>query len=200
MALTESTMLALGSPAPEFSLPNTEGKMIELSDFQHSRLLVVAFICNHCPYVVHIAPALSELSKRYASQDVAFVAINSNDVTAYPEDDLNNMQLERARRGYPFPYLFDETKNVAKAFYAACTPDFYVFDDTRKLVYRGQFDSTRPHRVSSGNYDSSQALSTGEDLRSALNALLANTPIPEPQVPSMGCNIKWKPGNAPDYF
>ncbi|MFC3123100.1 thioredoxin family protein [Agaribacter flavus] len=200
MALTESTMLALSSPAPDFCLPNTSGGITSLSDFEEDKLLVVLFICNHCPYVIHIAPALAELAKKYQDKGVGFVAINSNDTDTYPADNFDAMKKEREHRAYTFPYLFDDTQEVAKAFSAACTPDIYVFDSERKLAYRGQFDTTRPHRISSGNYDSSKAQATGESLACALDALLKNDTLPEPQIPSVGCNIKWKDGNAPAYY
>ncbi len=200
MALTESTMLSLGSNAPDFNLPSTDGRMFTLSDFDDAPVLVVLFICNHCPYVIHIAPALASLARRYQELGAAFVAINSNDATAYPADSLPLMKEEKARRGYSFPYLFDEDQSVAKAYSAACTPDLYVFDAERKLAYRGQFDDTRPHRISSGNYDSSAHPADGAELAAALDLLLSGKAVPAAQIPSMGCNIKWKPGNEPDYF
>lgn len=197
MSLTQSTMIELGSTAPDFLLPSTEGGNVSLNDFKESKALVVLFICNHCPYVIHIAPALSALAKEYMDRGIAFVAINSNDVRAYPADSFDQMKIEKAKRGYPFRYLIDEDQDVAKAYNAACTPDLYVFDENRKLVYRGQFDDTRPDRISSGNYDSSSNPATGADLRRALDLVLAGEKVPEHQYPSMGCNIKWKPGNAP---
>ncbi len=200
MALTESTMLDLHSPAPDFCLPNTSGGITSLSDFDEDKLLVVLFICNHCPYVIHIAPALSALAKKYQDKGVGFVAINSNDVDTYPADNFDAMKKERELRGYSFPYLLDESQAVAKAYNAACTPDIYVFDASRKLAYRGQFDASRPHRISSGNYDSSKAQASGDALASALDKLLTDGSIEENQIPSMGCNIKWKAGNTPDYF
>ena len=200
MALTQSTMIELGSLAPAFSLPDTDGNTVQLSDFDAANVLVVLFICNHCPNVIHIAPALAELANKYQEQGVAFVAINSNDTDAYPADNMANMQREIALRGYTYPYLLDADQSVAHAYSAACTPDIYVFDETRKLVYRGEFDETRPHRISSGNYDASNGVATGESLAAALDALLNGEAIPEQQRPSMGCNIKWKPGNEPSYF
>lgn len=199
MSLTESTMLTLQSAAPAFSLPSTDGAELALEDFRQADVLVVMFICNHCPYVIHIAPALSQLARVYQAKNVAFVAINSNDTDAYPADSFDNMKLEKDRRSYPFPYLFDATQAVAKAYSAACTPDLYVFDKQRHLAYRGQFDGTRPHRIASGHYDSSASPATGEDLQRALEQLLAGESVPAEQTPSMGCNIKWKPGNEPDY-
>lgn len=191
-------MLALGSPAPDFSLPSTDGPVLGLDDVAQAEALVVLFICNHCPYVIHIAPALAALASEYMERKVAFVAINSNDAEQYPADGFEQMKREKAERGYPFPYLFDENQSVAQAYGAACTPDLYVFDRTRALVYRGQFDDTRPDRISSGNYKSSNP-ATGKDLRQALDLLLAGKPLPDAQQPSMGCNIKWKPGNEPEY-
>ena len=200
MSLTESTMMELGSRAPDFKLKSTEGEYVTLKDFDKAEVLVVLFICNHCPYVIHIALALAELANRYEPLTVGFVAINSNDANAYPEDDFAHMQQEKANRAYTFPYLFDETQETAKAYGAACTPDIFVFDKSRNLAYRGQFDATRPHRISSGNYDASNGEASGSDLKAAIDELLHGNSAPEPQIPSMGCNIKWRPGNEPDYF
>ncbi len=197
MALTQSNMIDLGSPAPDFSLPSTDGGMVSLADFSEAQALVVMFICNHCPYVIHIAPALAALADEYMKKNIAFVAINSNDAEAYPADSFEKMKEEKDRRNYAFPYLFDETQMVAEAYNAACTPDIYVFDKYRKLVYRGQFDDTRPNRISSGNYDSQAQPASGKDLRHTLDLILAEEKVPEHQYPSMGCNIKWKPGNEP---
>jgi peroxiredoxin len=197
MALTQSSMMALGSKAPDFSLPATDGSIVSLKDFSNAKALVVLFVCNHCPYVIHIAPTLAKLAKEYQEKGVAFVAINSNDTDAYPADSFANMKLEKEKRGYTFPYLFDETQAVAQSYGAACTPDIYVFDGEQGLVYRGEFDDTRPNRISSGNYDSSVNPASGASLRKALDLLLAGEKIPEDQYPSMGCNIKWKPGNEP---
>ncbi len=190
MALTASTMLSLGTQAPEFCLPDTEGRKVALRDFDGKRVLLVMFICNHCPYVKHVRHELAQLGRDYASRSVGIVAINANDADAYPEDSLEKMKAETASVGYPFPYLYDETQEVAKAYGAACTPDFFVFDGDRRLAYRGQLDDARP-----GNGEPV----TGHDLRGALEALLAGQPVAEIQRPSMGCNIKWKPGNAPVY-
>lgn len=197
MALTQSTMMELGSPARPFQLPSTDGALVSLDDFAGAEALVVMFICNHCPYVIHVATALADVANAYMPKNVAFVGINSNDADAYPADSFARMKAEKANRGYAFPYLYDETQAVAQAYGAACTPDFYVFDKQRKLAYRGQFDDSRPHRISSGNYDSGANPATGTDLRHALDLLLAGEPVPEKQYPSMGCNIKWKPGNEP---
>jgi len=190
MAKTPSTMLELGTPAPDFSLPDTDGKTISLKDFAGKPLLVV-FICNHCPYVVHIRKELAIMTKEFAVKGVGVVAINSNDVKNYPDDSPERMKADKKSAGYTFPYLFDETQSVAKAYKAACTPDFYLFDKNRKLVYRGQFDDSRP-----GN----GVPVTGKDLKNAVEALLMNQPIAKEQCPSLGCNIKWKVGNEPAYF
>jgi peroxiredoxin len=191
MVKTASTMLPLGTQAPDFSLPDTKGKTYSLADFSPAPALLVAFICNHCPYVKHVATGLSLLAKEYQKRDVAVVAINANDVANYPDDSPAKMAEEAKIRGYTFPYLYDETQAVAKSYGAACTPDFYVFDKDRKLAYRGQMDSSRP---------SSGMPVTGEDLRAALDAVLAGKPPAAVQKPSIGCNIKWKPGNEPPYF
>lgn len=192
MALTESNMMALQTKAPSFSLPSTDGETITLDKFKSSHALVVLFICNHCPYVIHIAPALAQLAKKYQSQGVDFVAISSNDAGTYPADSFENMKLEKQKQGYTFDYLYDEDQSVAKAYKAACTPDIYVFDKKQELAYRGQFDETRPNRISSGNYDSGESPATGDDLAVALDQILANRRVEGPQVPSIGCNIKWK--------
>jgi peroxiredoxin len=191
MVRTNSMMMALGTKAPPFTLVNVDGRTVSLADYEEKPVLLVMFICNHCPYVKHIAPYLSLLGRDYLFKGVGIVAINSNDASAYPADSPEQMVHESEERGYYFPYLYDETQEVAKAYQAACTPDFYVFDRHQKLVYRGQLDSSRP-----GN----DIPVTGEDLRAALDAVLAGKPVPEPQKPSMGCNIKWKAGNEPDYF
>ncbi len=200
MALTQSTMMDLGSLAPDFELFSTEGGRVTLDRFSEAEGLVVLFICNHCPYVIHIAPALAKLAKEFEEKNIAFVAINSNDTGAYPADSFDKMKEEKQVVGYPFPYLLDETQEVAKAYGAACTPDLYLFNRERRLVYRGQFDETRPNRISSGNYESGDNPATGECLREVLENLLSGVPISSNQIPSMGCNIKWKPGNEPDYF
>ncbi|MGS2719148.1 thioredoxin family protein [Paraglaciecola aestuariivivens] len=199
MAQTASTMLELGHSAAAFTLPDTQGNNVSLQDFAHSQGLVIAFICNHCPYVIHIAEQLAKVAAEYQSKGIAFVAINSNDTEQYPQDNLAAMVQEKKRRNYSFPYLLDQSQDVAKAYAAACTPDFYLFNEERKLVYRGQFDHTRPHRISSGNYDSSAQMATGQDLIAAMDALLNGQSISQNQAPSIGCNIKWKPGNEPRY-
>lgn len=191
MVLTASTMLELGAPAPAFALPDTSGKVVCLDDFRNARGLLVVFMCNHCPYVVHVQHELAAIGREYGPQGIAMVGINANDATTYPDDSFARMGEEARRVGYPFPYLYDATQAVAKAYRAACTPDFFLFDGERRLVYRGQLDDARPGR---------DTPVTGRDLRRALDALLAGQPISSEQQPSMGCNIKWQPGNAPDYF
>jgi peroxiredoxin len=183
-------MLPLGTPAPGFALPDTTGRVFTLKDFRDHPALLVMFICNHCPYVKHIRTELARLGRDYTDRGVAIVAINANDVASYPDDSPARMAQEVKAAQYVFPYLFDETQTVAKAYKAACTPDFFLFDRDRKLVYRGQLDDSRP-----GN----DVPLTGRDLRAALDALLNGQPIPNNQKPSVGCNIKWKPGNEPVY-
>ena len=191
MALTPSTMLPLGSKAPDFALPDTAGKLVSLTSFQAPSAYLVIFLCNHCPFVKHVRHELATLAKDYIAKGVAVVGISSNDAVAYPDDSPEKMAEEAREAGYSFPYLFDETQEVAKAYQAACTPDFYVFDSGASLVYRGRMDGSRP-----GN----SIPVTGEDLRRALDATISHQPIDPDQKPSMGCNIKWKPGNAPAYF
>jgi len=184
-------MLPLGTTAPDFKLPDTNGKTVSLADFKDKPVLLVLFICNHCPYVKHIRAGLAQLGRDYLPKGVAIVGINSNDVANYPDDSPAKMKEEVKSAGYLFPYLYDETQAAAKAYRAACTPDIYLFDKDRKLVYRGQMDDSRP-----GN----GIPVTGKDLRAALDAALAGKPISPNQKASMGCNIKWKAGNEPDYF
>ena len=191
MALTPSTMLPLGTTAPDFKLPDTNGKTVALADFKDKPALLVLFICNHCPYVKHIRAGLAQLARDYLPKQVAIVGINANDVENYPEDSPARMKEEVKAAGYLFPYLYDESQAVAKAYRAACTPDIYLFDQNRKLVYRGQMDDSRP-----GN----GIAVTGKDLRAALDAVLAGKPVSQNQKASIGCNIKWKSGNEPDYF
>jgi thiol-disulfide isomerase/thioredoxin len=190
MAETPSTMLALGTDLPPFSLPDLDGRIVSDREVSRAQALVVAFFCPHCPYVRHVRKAFVLLAQDYQPRDVAFVAINSNDPVAYPEDDRAGMTREASGAGFTFPYLHDETQEVAKAFRAACTPDFFVFDRHRRLVYRGQFDRSRP---------GSPVPVTGDDLRAALDALIAGHSPSSAQYPSVGCNIKWKRGNAPGY-
>jgi peroxiredoxin len=191
MARTPSTMLPLGTVAPEFHLPDTDSQLVSLSDFVDRPALLVMFICNHCPFVKHLRSALAELGTEYNSRGVAVVAISSNDAVKYPADSPEMMLVEKRAAGYPFPYLYDATQNVAKAYHAACTPDFFLFDRDRNLVYRGQFDGSRP--------GDGQPV-TGRDLRLAIDAVLIGNAVPVEQRPSIGCSIKWRPGNEPDYF
>jgi len=185
-------MLALGTPALDFSLPDvTNGETVSLQDFASKKGLLVMFICQHCPYVQHIKEELTRLGRDYASKDIALIGISSNDSVTYPDDSPAELKKFAQRESFAFPLLFDDSQAVAKAYTAACTPDFFLFDKTRKLVYRGQLDDSRP-----GN---GKPL-TGKDLRAAIDALLAGQPIPADQKPSVGCNIKWKTGNEPAYF
>jgi peroxiredoxin len=190
MVVASSTMLPLGTKAPEFSLPDTQGKTASLSDFQDAEALLVIFMCNHCPFVKHILDGLVELVKEYQQKGVAVVGINSNDVESFIEDRPEMMAKVAAEKGFTFSYLYDETQNVARAYRAACTPDFFLFDKSRDLVYRGQMDDSRP-----GN----GVPVTGKDLRAALDAVLKGKKVTAKQKPSMGCNIKWKGDSPPDY-
>ncbi len=191
MALVPSTMRELGTPAPGFSLPEpATGRTVGLSDFDGARALLVAFLSNHCPFVKHIADRFATVAADYAQRGVAVVAINANDVAGYPADSPAKMKEEVAKRAYAFPYLFDDSQEVAKAYRAACTPDFFLFDGDRTLVYRGQFDASRP---------SLETPVTGGDLCAAMDAVLAGRQPSADQVPSVGCNIKWKPGNEPGW-
>lgn len=191
MVLTPSTMQELGIKAPDFTLPDPAGERYALKDWTINKGLLVIFMCNHCPYVIHIRQKLVEKIRAYQELGITVVAINSNDFNAHPDDNPEKMALDSTTYGYTFPYLVDEQQQVAKAYGAACTPDFFLFDAEQKLVYRGQFDSARP-----GNNEPV----TGADLSSAIERLVAGKPVSLEQRPSMGCNIKWKPGNEPDYF
>ena len=185
-------MLPLGTIAPDFRLQDTvSGKPVALADFADAPALLVAFICNHCPFVKHIRAGLAQIGRDYQARGVAVVAISSNDVGTHPQDGPAAMTKEARAAGYTFPYLHDETQAVAKAYRAACTPDFFIFDQSRRLAYRGQMDDSRP---------GSNLPVTGADLRAALDAVLADKAVSPKQKPSIGCNIKWKPGNEPDYF
>jgi len=187
-----STMLPLGTVAPDFTLPEpSTGRSVSLSEFAEADALLVMVLSNHCPFVKHIADGIAAFARDYQPRGVAMVAINANDVDNYPADSPQKMAEEAAARGYPFPYLFDESQEVVKAYHAACTPDFFLFDADRELVYRGQFDASRP---------SLDTPVTGEDLRAACEAVLRGDTPDEDQVPSVGCNIKWKAGNAPAWF
>lgn len=190
MAPTPSTMLALGTPVPAFRLRDLDGREVSSEDFRTAPGLLVAFICQHCPYVKHMRQEFAAFAKEYHDRGLAIVAIASNDTAAHPEDGPDGMRQEAAAAGYTFPYLFDESQDVAKAFRAACTPDLFLFDRNGQLAYRGQFDDSRPgngHPV------------TGADLRAAADAVLAGDPVPLAQKPSVGCNIKWKRGSEPAY-
>ncbi|MDH3413521.1 MAG: thioredoxin family protein [Gammaproteobacteria bacterium] len=189
MTLTPSIMAELGTQAPDFELPDTEGNRVRRSDFVDISGLLVIFMCNHCPYVKHIRGGLASFAKDYQQEGLVVVGINSNDASAYPQDSLEKMVAEKIQQGYTFAYLHDDTQAVAKAYGAACTPDFFLYDGDDRLYYRGQFDGSRP-----GN----AVPVTGRDLRAATDALLQGRPPPADQKPSVGCNIKWKPGNAPD--
>jgi peroxiredoxin len=190
MAAT-SRMLALGTPVPAFTLPDpVTGRAVSSRDFDASKALLVAFICNHCPYVKHILEGFAEFAREYGPRGLAVVAISANDPADYPEDAPARMAQVARERRFTFPYLFDETQSVAKAYEAMCTPDFFLFDRDRRLAYRGQFDSSRPRN---------QVPVTGSDLRAASDAVLAARAVSDKQTPSVGCGIKWKAGNEPDW-
>jgi len=191
MARTPSTMLALGTPAPDFTLPDFDGRRHALADFAAAPALLVVFTCEHCPFARHVRDGFARYAAEYAPRGLAVVAINSNDLDAYPQDGPDAMREEARSAGYAFPYLIDASQSVAKAYRAACTPDFFLFDAGRRLVYRGQFDDSRP---------GSPTPVTGADLRRATDAVLSGRPVDDEQRPSLGCNIKWKPGGAPDYY
>ena len=191
MAATASTMLPLGTRAPDFQLPDSSGRLVSSDDFANSPALLVMFLCNHCPYVRHVAEEVVRVARDFQARGVGVVAVSSNDIAAYPDDNPARMAEVARTMGLTAPYLYDETQAVAKAYHAACTPDFFLFDADRRLAYRGQLDGARP-----GN----GVPVSGHDLRAALDAVLAGEPVPDPQLPSLGCNIKWKPGNEPDYF
>ena len=191
MPETPSTMLDLGTPLPSFSLPDFNGRVVSDADFKGSQALLVAFICKHCPFVRHIRSEFARFAKEYEARGLKVVAIMSNSIEEFPEDGPEGMKQETEEAGYVFPYLFDKDQNVAKLFKAACTPDLFLFDSNRRLVYRGQFDGSRPKNNVAVN---------GADLRAAADAVLAGTAPSETQRPSMGCNIKWYPGNEPAYY
>ena len=193
MVLTPSTMLPLGTPMPAFRLPDLNGRLVSPDDVADAPALLIAFICHHCPFVTHIRHGFAAFVREYQARGLAVIAINSNDVEAFPEDGPEGMREEAATAGYTFPYLFDETQEVAKAFRAACTPDLYLFDGGRRLVYRGRFDDSRPRT-------NPPMVVTGRDIRAAADAVLTGTPVAEEQKGSVGCNIKWKRGHAPEYF
>ena len=194
MAATESTMLELGLRAPDFDLPNTNPgvgpKMVSLSEYAGARALLVMFVCNHCPYVIHLRSALVALANEYAGEGLQVVAISSNSADSHPQDGPDAMREEALEHNFPYAYLYDESQAVAKAYKAACTPDFYLFDEHQKLAYRGRFDASRPKN---------EIPVTGDDMRRAVETVLAGRTPPTEQIPSMGCNIKWAPGNQPEY-
>ncbi|MFP4057319.1 MAG: thioredoxin family protein [Candidatus Brocadiia bacterium] len=192
MALTESTMLELGTAAPKFELPDVvSGETVSLDTFRGKKALLVMFLCRHCPFVQHVKEELARLGADYADKGLGVVAISANDVENYPDDSPQSLRAMAQDAGFTFPLCYDESQEVAKAYTAACTPDFFLFDADRKLVYRGQLDDSRPGNDKPNN---------GADLRAAIDAVLQGQPVPEPQKPSAGCNIKWKPGNEPPYF
>lgn len=192
MALTPSTMLALGTKAPGFSLPEViTGKRISPENFASKKGLLVMFICRHCPYVKHVEKELAKLGRDYEGEDIGIIAVSSNDADAYPDDSPEKLKEYAEQEGFVFPLCYDETQQAAKAYSAACTPDFFLFGKGRELVYRGQLDDSRP---------ANGKPVTGKDLRTAIDALLAGEPVSPEQTPSMGCNIKWKAGNEPAYF
>jgi peroxiredoxin len=192
MVMTASTMLELGTSAPDFELADvTTGNTFSLSSFADKRGLLVMFICRHCPFVKHIKEELARLGRDYENSELAIVAISSNDAETYRDDSPESLKAMASDLDFRFPYLYDESQEVAKSYTAACTPDFFLFDDTRKLVYRGQLDDSRP-----GN----DAPIDGRDLRAAIDAVLSSQPVAATQQPSIGCNIKWRPGNEPAYF
>jgi peroxiredoxin len=182
--------LPLGALAPELALPDPAGRIYTLGDFAPARALLVAFICNHCPYVIHVLDGLVKLAADYRTRGLAAVAISSNDVGAYPQDSPQQMAALAKSRSFSFPYLYDETQDIAKAYGAACTPDFFLFDSSRCLAYHGRFDDSRPR---------SSVPVTGSDLRRAADALLAGREVPPEQIASQGCSLKWKPGNEPAW-
>jgi peroxiredoxin len=191
MAVT-STMLALGTKAPDFTLTDVvSDREVSLGDFNGSKGMLVMFICNHCPYVQHVRDELARFGRDYQDDDLGIVAISANDADQYPDDGPEAMRKEALGNGYTFPYLFDADQTVAAAYTAMCTPDFFLFDAHRELVYRGRFDDSRPN---------SGTAVTGADLRAAVDAVLSEQPVSADQWPSMGCSIKWKPGNVPAYF
>ncbi|HZM62178.1 MAG TPA: thioredoxin family protein [Vicinamibacterales bacterium] len=190
MVATPSTMLPLGTLLPAFALPDFDGRTVSTAQYEHARALLVAFICQHCPFVRHIRTEFARFAREYQPRGLVLLAVNSNDIGAFPEDGPEGMRQEAQAFDYVFPYLFDESQDVAKTFRAACTPDLFLFDASRQLVYRGQFDDSRPRAATP---------ITGRDIRAAVDAVLESRDVSPVQRPSIGCNIKWKPGNEPDY-
>ena len=184
-------MLPLGTLLPAFALPDFDGRTVSTAQYEHARALLVAFICQHCPFVRHIRSEFARFAREYQPRGLVLLAVNSNDIAAFPEDGPDGMRQEAHDFDYVFPYLFDESQEVAKMFRAACTPDLFLFDATRRLVYRGQFDDSRPRTTTP---------ITGRDIRAAVDAVLELRDVSPTQRPSIGCNIKWKPGNEPEYF
>jgi peroxiredoxin len=191
MALTPSTMPPLGTPTPDFQLPDGDSRVISLHDFDGALALLVVFMSHHCPYTTHILPNFIEMARKYKSRGLATVVINSNDPHQHTEDRPENMAAYARQMGFPFPYLYDESQKVAKAYQAACTPDFFLYNLGRHLVYRGRYDDSRPDN---------EIPTTGDQLRAAIDAVLEEQQPSKTQKPSVGCNIKWKPGNEPEYF
>ena len=192
MVLTPSTMLSLGTKAPDFQLQDVVyGETISLATFEQDKALLVMFICRHCPFVKHVQQELANIGRDYSDRSLGIVAISANDAVQYPDDNADNLKIMAQELGFNFPLCYDETQSVAKSYTAACTPDFFLFDRNQELVYRGQLDASRP---------SNDIPVTGKDLRSAIDTVLADKEIALEQKPSIGCNIKWKPGNEPDYF
>lgn len=191
MALTSSTMLALGTLAPNFNLPDVvSSNIVSLDDFKEKKAFLVMFICRHCPYVQHVKEEIAKIGQDYRDKDITIVAISANDINSYPQDSPQSLKEMARELNFSFPYLYDKSQEIAKAYTVACTPDFFLFDKERKLAYRGQLDDSRP-----GN----NLPATGKDLREAIDAVLEDKPINPNQKPSIGCNIKWKPGNEPSY-
>ena len=189
--MTQSQDLPLGTRAPAFALPDPTGQMVALEDFTEAKATVVVFMCNHCPYVRHLRKGLADLGRDCEEWGVAMVGINANDAERYPDDRPDQMAVEAETYGYTFPYLIDLTQEVAQAYRAACTPEFFVLDAEHRIVYHGQFDASRP---------SNETPVTGSDVRTAIEAVLNGKPVPSEQTPSIGCNIKWRPGNEPEWF
>jgi peroxiredoxin len=195
----QSLMLELGTTMPAFSLPDTGGRIYTQANFQDAQAIVVAFICNHCPFVLHILDEFVRFAADYAGRGLAVIAISSNDVASFPEDDVEHMAQMAAGKRFGFPYLYDATQQAAIDFRAVCTPDFFIFGPDRRLAYRGQFDGSRPQTVHDQGKPPNRIPVTGKDLRDAAESILANRPVSGVQIPSIGCSMKWKPGREPDW-